>query len=218
MKNFPGLALLVMLTALLCQASVVHAGVVPDDPAYTNITSDPNIASTCNNDVVYEQYNALGNFKDRYEKELADSTRDKDILTRAARWNESVRNVWFCPIKITMMTGLVSAFSTIAAGIASALIAALSALVTTLITDIINSVCQAFVGAINAAIGSLFCIPPINLNIRMPNFSFAGSPGATCAGTALVTITGGPPLTTPPLNYGASLPGTNWQGSVNVIK
>lgn len=209
---------LVVLVALLCQVGTVHAAVVPDDPQYTTITSDPNIASTCNNDVVYEQYNALGSFKDRYEKELADSTRDKDILTRAAKWNESVRNVWFCPIKITAMTSLVTAASTIAAGIVSALIAAITALITTLITDIINSVCQAFVGAINAAIGSLFCIPPIALNIKMPNFSFRGSPGATCAGTALVTITGGPPLTTPPLSYGASLPGTNWQGSVNVIK
>lgn len=220
MKNFSGMAvaLLVMLAALLCQTGAVHAGVAPNDPQYTTITSDPNIASTCSNDVVYEQYNALGSFKDRYEKELADNTRDGDILKRATDWNREVRNVWFCPIKITAMTSLVTAASTIAAGIVAALIAAITALITTLITDIINSICSAIVGALTAALGALLCIPPINLNIRMPNFSFRGSPGAACAGTPLVTITGGPPLTTPPLSYGASLPGTNWQGSVNVIK
>lgn len=210
--------LAVMLIALMCQAGTAQAAsVTPDDPNYTNITSDPNIGSTCDNDVVYEQYNALGSYKDRYEKELADQTRDGDILDRAGKVNTTIRNTWFCPFKITAMTSLVTAASTIAAGIMSAIIAAITSLITTLITDIINSVCQAVIGAIQSALAVL-CIPPLNINIKMPNFSFAGSPGATCAGTPLVTITGGPPLTTPPLSYGSSLPGTNWQGRVNVIK
>lgn len=225
MKNIPARArllhvLVVMLVVLFCQIGVAQAAVVPDDPEYTTITADPNISSTCSNDVVYEQYNATGSVQQRVEKALQNNQDDGDIVNRAAKFNEGVRNIWFCPIKITAMTSLVTAASTIAAGIMAALIAAITALITTLITDIINSICQALLGAITGALAGLLCIPPLNINLKMPKFSFrgGGSTGSPCSGVPLITVTGGPPLPTPPLSYGASLPGTNWQGRVNVIK
>lgn len=225
MKCIPGMnwalrGMMVMLVALLCQTGGALAAVAPDDPEYTTITDDPNIASTCSNDVVYEQYNATGSVQARVTKALDDNQNDPDIVQRAAKFNEGVRNIWFCPIKITAMTSLVTAASTIAAGIMAALIAAITALITTLITDIINSICAALLGAITGALAGLLCIPSLTINLKMPKFSFrgGGSTGAPCSGTPLITVTGGPPLPTPPLSYGASLPGTNWQGRVNVIK
>ena len=212
-------ALFVLSLIFVGYSAPAWAAVAANNPDTTAaFAADPNTNSTCDEDVYTEQYNALGEYKKRYEQELLRHDNDKDIVDDANKTDQAVMDLYFCAIKITSIQNLIGMVSNIAAGIMAMLIAAVNAAVTAIVNDIINSVCQAFLGAVQGLVAAL-CFPNFNLNIKIPSFSYVGKPmSGSCAGTPLITVTGGPPLTSPPLSYGASLPGTNWRGSVNVIK
>lgn len=212
--------LAVMLTGAFLYAGSAQAAVVPaEDPqVQTQYNNDANINTTCDNSVYNEQYNAVGQYQKAVQLAVSDATRDEGMVEQSKEINTMLGNAYFCPIKITSLNSIMATLSSIAGGIMAAVIAAAQALIINLINTVLQTICNAIIGALNW-VGSLLCIPNITLNLRMPNFSFPTGPTANnCSGIKLFSVTGGPPLVNPPLSYGATIPGTNWQGRVNVIR
>ncbi len=213
--------LLVIVAAALLYVCPVEAAVVPaENPdVQTQYNGDPNINTTCDNSVFNEQYNSVGQYVKSVQLAVTSDKGMDDAMRLADERNQRMNSYYFCPLKITTLNLTMASFSAIAAGIMAAVIAALQAIVVNLINTILNTICAALVSALNW-IGSLLCIPSIpTISLNMPNFSFPSGPVANnCSGMKLFSVTGGPPLVSPPLNYGVTIPGTNWQGRVNVIR
>ncbi len=212
--------LLVLVTGAVLYASSAQAAVVPsEDPqVQTQYNNDNNINTICDNSVYNEQYNGVHQHAKAVQLAVLDDTRDQPMVDQAKRINDMLGNAYFCPIKITSLNSIMAALSSIAGGIMAAVIAAAQALIVNLINTVLQAICSAIINAINW-VASLICIPNITLNLRLPNFSFPTGPVANnCSGMKLFSVTGGPPLVNPPLSYGATIPGTSWQGRVNVIR
>jgi len=212
---------MVMLLAVVLYTGGACAAITPPadqgvKEATDAVLSDPNIASTCDNDVVEDQQRANVSYHQRLETALKDSGYDGDSVKESEEISRQVSNLWFCPIKITMMTDLIGMVADIAANWMSVIFIAIAIIITTIVTQLLNAVCQMLMSAIAAAL-SYICIPNFNLDLKLPQFQLPGFSGA-CNGTPLMKVTGGPVLPEAPLNFQLGLPRSNYQGRINVFQ
>lgn len=212
--------LLIMLFAVMCHAGTAQATTAEQfaDQNTADILTDTNIATTCDNEAVRDQQLGLGAYKQRIESELRNVEKIKGSIDYADQINQQLKDLYFCPLKISGIVDIVSMASSIAGGIMAAVIAAVTSYVTTLLTNLVAGICRAIMTAMNNAL-ALICIPnaDFQLNLKAPDFNFGGK-AQRCGGTPLAVITGGPSLPTPPSSFGTSIPGTKFQGRINIIK
>ena len=213
--------LVIMAAAVLFCAGDARAVAVPanDTEVQDQYNTDPNINTTCDNSVFNEQYNAIGEGVKNVQLAVLDTKRDKPMTDQTHELNVRLGDFYFCPLKITTLNGIMATLSSIAGGIMAAVIAAAQAFIVTLINTVLQGICNYLIGLIDY-ITSFLCIPSLpTFQLKVPNFSFPTAPTANnCSGLKLISVTGGPPLVNPPLSYGATIPGTNWQGRINIIQ
>ncbi len=177
--------------------------------------NDTELGEQCDQNALMPQVEGNLSFNWRLENALRDSSRDQDTLERADKLNKTIDDIWFCPIKISMLTDIMGLISDISSLTWAAVWAFIKPILKQIVMQLLAQVCSMLVSAIAMAL-SYICIPNVELSFQLPSFQLPQFSGA-CTGTPLMSVQGGMP-TPPPLNYNLGLPRTNYEGRINVFQ
>lgn len=200
-------------------SSSAQAAVVFTNPSAENTWNTNNDLQDCPRDEYAEEMNQKESAV-KVQQALYTSVPAGERGVQMANYiNDQASSYWFCTAKITSITDIIDTMSALASNIMGAIFTAIKAFLRNLIITAINTACNAFVSAANS-IASMLCLPNFQLNLGLPDIAFPQFGGTLCpaGGTPLFHITGGPSLPSPPMSYSTTIPGTTWQGRVNVLR